>query len=392
MDDRKGVEAEQISAREDDAATLRARMRTATRVLSGARALSIRENLDAMVAAVQEGDVGGAVYGLDGPTDVYGDGIVEALEHRVAELLGTEDAAYFPSGTMAQQVALRCWAQETGCAVVATHPLTHLEMHERHALRDLTGLRGVWPSAEPRNPTGAEIRACAERFGTLVLELPMRDAGFVLPDWDSLSEAVAAARERGSRVHFDGARLWEAAEYYGRPLTQIAGLADSVYVSFYKSLGGVSGAAVGAPAQFVKAMKAWRHRYGGQIFQQWPAVVSALIGIDRELPRLPRYVAHAKTVAAALAQAAEHTPGVSVFPEPPHTHQFRLYVPFTAETLRRASIEQIEETGIGLVAGWRPAHVPGFAFTEVTAGAAALDWTAQEVTAAFSDLLGRCVA
>jgi hypothetical protein len=53
-------------------------------------------------------------YDLDETSDLYGGGVVELLEKRVAELLGKEAAAFFPTGTMAQQVALRCWAGRTG--------------------------------------------------------------------------------------------------------------------------------------------------------------------------------------------------------------------------------------------------------------------------------------
>ncbi len=356
-------------------------MRDCSRRLSGAPAKTLRTHLADLADRAEPW--------LDGYPDTYGDGVVATLERRVADLLGMPDAAYFPSGTMAQQVALRCWAGETGNDVIATHPLAHLEVHERHAYRDLTGLRGRWPTAEPHLPTAADLATVAEPFGTLTLELPLRDAGFVLPDWDALVAVTAAARERGAKVHFDGARLWESAPHFGRPLPELAALADSVYVSFYKSLGGVSGAAVAGPAPFVAQLKEWRHRYGGQIYQQWPAALTALVGLDRELPRLPEYVAHAKTVAAAFAEAGAEFPGVRVYPEPPHTHQFRLWVPFAARAMRAAALEQIAASGLGLFDRWVPGEAPGTAFTEVTAGAAALDWTAAEITAALRDLLGR---
>ena len=375
---------------EDYAAALSKAMDTCTRRLSGVPRGTIGDELRGLAeqAAALDAETRSA-YGLDAVPDAYGNGVVATLERRVAELLGTQDAAYFPTGTMAQQVAFRCWARETGDNTVATHPLAHPEVHERHAYRDLTGLRGVWPTKEPRNATAEEVAECAEPFGLLALELPLRDAGFVLPTWTELEAVTAAARERGARVHFDGARLWETTVHFGRPLPEIAGLADSVYVSFYKSLGGMSGAAVGGPAAFVAEMKTWRHRYGGQIFQQWPAVLSALLGLDRELPRLPEYVAHAKTVAAALAAGSASVPGARVFPEPPYTHQFRLYAPYDADALRRAAVDLVADTGIGLFGFWAPAPLPGQAFTEVTVAEAALDWKPEEITAAWSDLLAR---
>lgn len=90
-----------------------------------------------------------------------------------------------------------------------------------------------------------------------MLELPLRDAGFVLPTWEELTEVVEAARERDAVVHFDGARLWETTVHFGRPLDEIAGLADSVYVSFYKSLEGFGGAALAARRRW------WRRRRPG---------------------------------------------------------------------------------------------------------------------------------
>lgn len=227
--------------------------------------------------------------GLDALPDFYATGApVRRLEEKVAALLGTEDAVFFPTGTMAQQVALRYGAELTGRSAVALHPLSHLERHERNAFTQLTGLRGLWPTTDPRQPTGAELAALGEPFGTLLVELPMRDAGFLLPSWDELVSLTAAARAAGARVHFDGARLWESTHHLGRSLDEVSALADSVYVSFYKTLGGLSGAALAGTADLAAYARAWRHRHGGNVFQQWPAALTALHGLETELPGSPR--------------------------------------------------------------------------------------------------------
>lgn len=321
--------------------------------------------------------------GLDEPPDVYGDGVVRQLEQRVAALLGKDDAAFFPSGTMAQQAALRCWAARTQNPLVALHPMAHPVLHERDALTALAGLRTVFTTAEPRPPTAAEIADVDEPFGTLMLELPLREAGFLLPAWDELAEAVRAGRDRGALVHFDGARLWESTPHLGQPLARIAALADSVYVSFYKSLGGLSGAAVAGPAAFTADAKTWRHRYGGRIYHQFPVALAALRGLDTELPRLPAYVAHAAVVAAALATAFTGTvPWFRVLPEPPHTHQFAVWLPFPADALTRAGERLTERTGASLFRRWHGTEVPGVAKTEVTVASSALEWSADDVVAA----------
>lgn len=331
------------------------------------------------------------VYDLDEPADVYGNRIVSHLEERVAALLGTEAAAFFPTGTMAQQVALRCWAGRTGDPRVALHALAHPEVHERQAFSQVSGLRPVRVTSEPRMPTADEVRDFPEPFGTLMLELPLRDAGFVLPSWAELTEVVEAARERDAVVHIDGARLWESTVHFGRPLAEIAGLADSVYVSFYKSLDGFGGAALAGPATLVEEAKVWRHRYGGMVFQQFPTVLSALAGLDRELPRLPEYVRHARVVAAALREgfAEAGVPWARVHPEEPHTHDFQVWLPYGPDVLSEAAVLQAEETQTLLFAsGWQSGG-PGLAFTEVAVRSAGLDWTAEDVKAAVAEFVTR---
>lgn len=354
-----------------------AAVRGCERVLSGGPFPGLREQAARLAAAAEE------FAGADEPPDRYGDGIVGVLERQVAELLGTEDAAFFPTGTMAQQVALRAWAGRTGSPVVALHPLAHPEAHERGALAAVSGLRTVHPTTAPRLPSALEVRDFEEPFGTLMLELPLRDAGFVLPTWEELTQTVAAARERDAAVHFDGARLWECTPHFGRPLAEIAGLADSVYVSFYKSLEGISGAALAASADLVAEAKAWRHRYGGLLFQQFPAVLSALSGLRTELPRLPGYVAHAKPLARALRDglAAAGLTWPRIHPEQPHTHEFQLWLPYPAAVLNEASVLQAEQTRISLFGRGRfyELGLPGLSMTEVTIASTALEWTEQDV-------------
>ncbi|GGS84641.1 threonine aldolase family protein [Streptomyces chromofuscus] len=363
----------------------KAAYRSARRVLARSSVLgTLRERLALLEAA-------GELYDLDESADLYGNGVVEVLEARVAGLLGTEAAAFFPTGTMAQQVALRCWAGRTGDPTVALHPRAHPEVHERDAFQQVSGLRTVRLSDEPRLPTAAEIRDFEEPFGALMLELPLRDAGFVLPSWEELTEVVDAARERDAVVHFDGARLWETTEHFGRPLHEIAALADSVYVSFYKSLDGFGGAALAGPRTLVEEAKAWRHRYGGQVFQQFPTVLSALAGLERELPRLPDYVRHARVVAAALREgfAAAGVPWSRVHPEEPHTYEFQVWLPYDCDVVAEASVRQAEETGTLLFARPWDAPGPGLAVTEIDVRAAGLEWTADEVGAAVADFVAR---
>lgn len=324
---------------------------------------------------------------LDGQPDFYGDGPVTTLEERVADLLGTEAAVFFPTGTMAQQVALRYGADHSGHPTVALHPLGHVEADERHAYAHLSGLRSTWPTTAPRNPTAEEVTALAEPVSTVVIELPLRDAGFVLPSWGELAAVSAAAHTIGARVHFDGARIWDSTPHLAHTLSDIADLADSTYVSFYKTIGGISGAALAGTAQLASYARIWRHRYGGEVFQQWPAALSALAGLDRELPRIPEYVRHAQTVAAALATL----PGARVYPEPPHTHRFRLWLPHPAQALNDAALELAADERVWFVAGWQDTNLPGVAMTEITVATPALEWTTEDITEVGARFLSRAL-
>ncbi|MFJ7155076.1 threonine aldolase family protein [Streptomyces sp. NPDC101118] len=361
--------------------------RASERVLTrGAVRPSVGEELAALAAHA------GEVYDLDLTVDTYGDGVVAELERRVAGLLGKEAAAFFPSGTMAQQVALRCWAGRTGNPVVALHPMAHPEVWEGEALSVVSGLRVAHPTTEARQPTAEEVRGMAEPFGTLMVELPLRDPGFLLPSWEELTELVGAAREREAVVHFDGARLWECTTHFARPLAEIADLADSVYVSFYKSVGGHSGAALAGPAELVEEARVWRHRYGGQLFRQFPQALAALVGLERELPKLPSYVAHAKVVAEALREgfAEAGVPWFRLVPEVPATHQFHVWLPYEAERLSEAAVRQAEETRTTLFARFFPGGpVPGVSLTEVTVAEEALAWSPAEVRAAVGEFVRR---
>ncbi|MBW5421972.1 threonine aldolase [Streptomyces sp. BG9H] len=347
--------------------------------------IPLTERFSALAAAAP------GIVGADEASDVYGDGVVATLEERVARLLGKEAAVFFPTGTMAQQVALRCWAGRTGNATVALHPRAHPELHEGDAFTAVSGLRTVHPTDEPRLPTADEVRDFPEPFGALMLELPLRDAGFVLPTWQELEAVVEAAREREAVVHIDGARLWECTPHFGRPLTEIAGLADTVYVSFYKSLEGLSGAALAGPHTLVEEARVWLHRYGGRLFQQFPTAVSALLGLERVLPRLPDYVAHARVVAQALHEGftAAGVAWSRVHPQRPHTHQLQVWLPYASDVLEEAALGQAEETKTFLFGRWFADGPPGLSVTEVTVTEEGLGWTADDVREAVAEFVRR---
>ena len=149
--------------------------------------------------------------GEDERGDGYGTGErIQSLEGRISELLGAEAAVFMPSGTMAQQIALRIWSDRRATRTVAFHPTCHLEIHEQKGYQLLHGLHGRLVGDPDSLITLADLEEIHEPVAALLLELPQREIGGLLPGWDDLVAQTGWARDRGIALHLDGARLWEA--------------------------------------------------------------------------------------------------------------------------------------------------------------------------------------
>jgi threonine aldolase len=318
--------------------------------------------------------------------DSYGKGaLIEGFEAEVAALLGKEAALFFPSGTMAQMIALRFWAERKGSNNVAMHPTAHLEKDENWGYQHIHGLRGVIVGQPTQLLTLAELEAVAEPLSSVLLELPQRWLGGELPAWEELTAIGSWARERSIYMHLDGARLWESGPFYGRPYAEICDLFDSVYVSFYKGLGGIAGAALAGPAELIAEARIWQHRQGGRLIRLYPYVLSAQHALATRLERMPRY--HLRAV--ELAEALAGLPGITIRPNPPHTNMMQLYLRGDREALLTAMLDVSEENGIFMFQRLHPTMVPGIQVTELTVGDATLDVEVAEAVALFEAVFER---
>lgn len=316
--------------------------------------------------------------------DMYGDGgAVAVLEDEVRALLDKPAAVFMPSGTMIQQIALRIHADQRNRRVVAFHPTCHLELHEDKAYQRLHGLLGR-PVGDARELlTLPDLEAVGEPLAALLIELPQREIGGRLPAWEDLVAQVGWARDHGAAVHLDGARLWECGPFYERSLSEIAGLFDTVYVSFYKGLGGPAGGMLLGEPDVIAQARDWRHRHGGTLFSLWPYAAAGLAGLRLRLPRMGIYVDHARAIAAALTAMD----GVAVVPDPPQTPMMHIHLRTTEAALvagvrRMASRERLWTFG-----GSAPTDTPGIRRVELYAGEATLAFTPAEVAAVIRELL-----
>jgi threonine aldolase len=318
--------------------------------------------------------------------DRYGQGALAGrLEERVAGLLGTEAAVWMPSGTMAQQIALRVHARRTGRDVVAFHPLCHLDTHEERGYEWLHGLHASLLGDRDRLVTAEDVAGLGEPVAAVLLELPQRDLGGRLPPWEDLVAIADAARANGAALHLDGARLWQCGPFYERPLAEIASLFDTVYFSFYKDLLAPAGCALAGPADVIDEARIWQVRHGGRLFNAYPYLLAAEQGLDEVLPQMESIVEHTSTLGGAL----DELDGVSVVPSPPQVAMFHAHVRRDAGRLSDAALDLAEESGTWLGSFWRPGPDPAVAVQEASLGAANLQLPVRDAVALYSELLTR---
>jgi threonine aldolase len=357
-----------------DDARIQAAIGGAERFLNGWHGRPMRGRLQEIAEATAERE----------RPDSYGAGErIERLEARIAEMLGSEASVFMPSGTMAQQIALRIWSDRRGSRTVAFHPTCHLEIHEQKGYQLLHGLHGRLVGNRDSLITLAQLEAIHEPVAALLLELPQREIGGRLPQWEDLVAQTGWARQRGIALHLDGARLWEVGPFYQRDHAEIAGLFDSVYVSFYKDLGALAGAALAGDAELVAEARVWQRRHGGNLVTMHPFVVSAELSLDQRLSRIPAFVEHARALAAALS-AVE---GIEVVPDPPQTPMFHVLLRGDRERLCDAALRLAEQRKVFLFADPDPTTSPSVQRHEVMVGEGTLRLDPDEVAALYQQVL-----
>lgn len=346
------------------------------RSLMGRAPGSPQDELRSIIAEVDLSD--------DATWDRYGDGgPVAVLERQVATLLGKPAAVMFPSGTMAQQSTLRVWSDRLGSRRIAIPALSHLLHHEQDGPRLLNGFDWALLTIGGVVPTVDHLAAIPGELGAALLELPLRDGGYLLPSWQELEAFSRACSERGVPLHLDGARIWESAPHLGHSPAEIAALADTVYVSFYKGLRGLAGAVVAGPDDVIAEVRLWRSRHGGTLWTMLPYAVSALRGLREELPRMAEY--HERAVQMAELLAAK---GIRTFPERPHCNAFRIIVAAPGDVITERVVTMMERERLVVTPPWGDSEdVPGWSWTEFTVGPATMEWTADEAV----DLLARVI-
>jgi threonine aldolase len=243
------------------------------------------------------------------------EGAVGALEAQFAALLGKEDAAFMPTGTMANQIAIRLLSGDRSRVLL---------QKESHVYRDEADAVAIMNAINPVPVDGGASEALYDGMaaafaqsgekpypvdvGAVSIESPVRRLEGATVPLDTIAKIAALAKEKGARMHLDGARLLLMYGSDGFDVRRYCAPFDSVYVSLYKYLGAPFGAVLVGDKAYVARARQARHVFGGTIFHGWTSALIAsktLAGFDQ---RFARVRAEAEKLLGMLAAI----PGITV--------------------------------------------------------------------------------
>ena len=263
------------------------------------RSDTITQPTAAMREAMASADVGDDVFGED-PT-------MALLEARVAEMLGKEAAVFTPSGTMANQLALRAHTEPGDEILIdGNGHIYYYEAGGPAALagvmcRCLPGVRGIFTVGDVE----AALRPDDQHFSPTKLvcveNTHNRGGGSVWPI-ERIREIEEVSRCNGLRLHLDGARLWNASIATGIPERDYAAHFDSVSVCFSKGLGAPIGSALCGTQEFIRRARRFRKMFGGGMRQAGIIAAGALHALEHHRTRLAEDHANAQALAVGLSQ------------------------------------------------------------------------------------------
>jgi threonine aldolase len=236
-------------------------------------------------------------------------GEVEQFERHWAQLLGKETAVVMPSGTLANQLALRALAGSRKRVIVPE--MSHIYNDTGDACQTLSGLT-LMPLGPGRATfTRSDVEAVLTRttggrvaveVGAIAIESPIRRLSGEMFDWDETKQIAAFAREKGIGMHLDGARLFIASAYTGISPAEYSAPFDTVYVSLWKYFNSGIGAILAGPRRVLDGMFHVRRMFGGNLATGWNAALVARHFMDGFEGRLKTAVKTSETFYSAMAK------------------------------------------------------------------------------------------
>ena len=236
-----------------------------------------------MREAIASAEVGDDVLG-DDPT-------VKCLEERMAGLLGKEAALFVPSGTMANTLSLISQTMPGDEVILDRN--SHIFNYEAGGASAIGGVQLLPMEGEggllPLDLLPSAVRPANvhhPRTSLVAVENTHNRAGGRIYPFDQMEAVSSFARDRGLRLHMDGARLANASVKTGIPFERYGALADSVTLCFSKGLGAPVGSILMSDAKTVDHARHWRKRLGGGMRQVGILAAACLYALDNNIERL----------------------------------------------------------------------------------------------------------
>ena len=259
------------------------------------RSDTVNRPTEAMRRAMADAEVGDDVYGED-PT-------VSALEERIAGLFGHDAALFTPTGSMANVLAVRSVVapgQEVLCEASA-----HIARAELGAHGAVSGVTmRTWLAPDGQLPLPVIEQLFAPDMGpffvptaAVSVENTHNFAGGAVVPIGELRALRSWADTAGTRIHLDGARLWNAHVASGCPLEEYGAIADVLAVCLSKGLGAPVGSLLVGSADAIAEARVWRKRLGGGMRQVGVLAAAGLHALDHHLDRLADDHEHARLLA-----------------------------------------------------------------------------------------------
>ena len=261
------------------------------------RSDTVTRPTDAMRQAMARAEVGDDVYGED-PT-------VRALEERVAATFGHEAALFTATGSLANVLAVRGLVgpgEEVLCESSAHIARAELGAHGAIGgvtMRTWTHPRGGVDAEWLRRHFAPDLGPYFVPTAAVAVENTHNFAGGTVLPLEDLRALRSWADEVGTRVHMDGARVWNAHVATGTPLEEYGAAVDSLAVCLSKGLGAPVGSLVVGPADLVAEARVWRKRLGGGMRQAGVLAAAGLHALDHHVERLAEDHANARLLAEA---------------------------------------------------------------------------------------------
>lgn len=265
---------------------------------------------------------------------------IRRFESEIAQEFGKEDAVFMPSGVMAQSIALMIHSSSSlkmkrdqlaqkrsqDRTMFACHHTSHLILHEEEAYNYLLQMDPLVISTEhdkknkgldhnnmrsepmtfkdikavfethkqmhnfQKNQTLAQGSETCAALTTLILELPHRELGGKMTPLNDIELISKLCKKEGVKFHCDGARIFEAFAGYSRKqstsnfsISDLSKPFDSIYISFYKGIGAISGAMLLGSSEFCAEARIWLRRFGGNLYTLLPYYVSSWAGYRHQI-------------------------------------------------------------------------------------------------------------